>query len=170
MNPDDLIQRIQSAEARIKALETNTPLVFHTHTGYDMNRVRFADLDSPIYYVQHTIIGTAPATTTNYSIFWIAPAACVVTLFKEVHTTAGSDGSAVTIQLEKLTGTTSPGSGSTILTTALSLKATANTVQTGSLTTTLASKNLAAGDRLALKLAGTPTAVANVTVLAGLTF
>jgi len=70
----------------------------------------------------------------------------------------------VTLQVEKLTGTTAPGSGTSLLTTAFNLKSTINTVVTGVLTPTVGAIQLAAGDRLALKLSGTPTSVANVTV------
>jgi 3-deoxy-D-arabino-heptulosonate 7-phosphate (DAHP) synthase class II len=121
-------------------------------------------------YLAHTVYGADAAAAANYSTFFIAPIAMTVESFREVHATAGTDGAAVTLQLEKLSSTTAPGSGSNVLTTALSLKATANTVQTGSLTTTLANRALAIGNRLALKKSGTLTAVANVTVLVELSF
>lgn len=171
--PDDPItvqQEIDSLKAQVLALQTNPPLAFHTHTGFDMNKVNWSDLQSRIVYIPFTIPGTSPATAANYSTFYISNFVATITSFKEVHAVIGSDAGAVTLQLEKLTSTTAPGSGTSLLTSALSLKATANTVQTGSLTTTLANINLAVGDRLALKLAGTPTSVANVTVLLGLTF
>jgi hypothetical protein len=84
-----------------------------------------------------------------------------------VHKTAGSDGSAVTLDLEKLTGTTAPGSGVTMLGATIDLKGTANTAKTATLATgsNLPNLSLAAGNRCALKLAGTPTSLANVTTL-----
>ena len=85
--------------------------------------------------------------------------------FKEVHETAGTDGSAVTVTLEKLTGTQAPDAGTVLLSSALSLKAIANTVQTGTLVSTVSSRNFNAGDRLCLKDAGVLTTVANVTVI-----
>jgi hypothetical protein len=81
-----------------------------------------------------------------------------------VQAVAGSDGGAVTLMLEKLTGTQAPGSGTALLTSAWDLKATANTPQTGTLVASSATKTLAAGNRLGLNLTGTPTAVAGVVV------
>jgi len=86
----------------------------------------------------------------------------------QVHMVAGSDGGAVTLQLKKCTGTQAPSAGTALLTNntnaGFDLKATANTVQNGTLVASSASLTLAAGDRLALDLTGTPTAVAGVQV------
>lgn len=141
----------------------------HRHNGFDVSRVFWSDLVSRKLYLEHTIQGTNAATAAFYGVFWIAPFACYVSEFREVHQTAGSDGSAVTVTLEKLTGTQAPDSGTAMLTTALSLKATANTVATGVLTPTTANLNLVRGDRLGLKDAGTLTAVANVTTVTEIT-
>ena len=145
----------------------------HRHNGVDAPQISFQDIKQRKIYVHHTIQGTAAATAGNYGTFYIVPMPCYVSGFKEVHQTAGSDGSAVTVTLEKLTGTTAPDSGKELLTTALSLKATANTVQTGTIVSTLTSgipdKRLAAGDRLCMKDSGTLTAVNNVTVVVELT-
>ena len=137
----------------------------HIHNGFDMSKVNFIDIAQRKVWVHHTIYGTTAATATNYGVFYIVPVACVLTKFQEVHQTAGSDGGAVTVMLEKLTGTQAPDAGVDMLTTALSLKSTANTVQTGVITNTYANRNLVAGDRLCLEDAGTLTSVANVTVV-----
>lgn len=136
----------------------------HQHNGFDSTRVNFTDLAQKKLYVQHVIFGTNAATTTNYSTFMIAPVACTLTAFREVHETAGTDGGAVTLTIEKLTGTTAPGAGTAMLASTLSLKATAATVQTGTMSTTPANRTLALGDRVALLRTGTLTSVANVTV------
>lgn len=147
----------------------------HVHNGIDSLQVDYTALSNKFFLVPHTIYGLDAAAVANYSIFFIAADPCVVTGFTEVHTTAGTDVGTVTIQLEKLTGTTAPGSGTVLLNTALSMKATANTVQTGSLVTSSnpAVQNtttyLAKGDRLALKRAGVFSDVANVTVVVKLT-
>ena len=97
--------------------------------------------------------------------FFVAPQACKVTAISQVHSTAGSDGSAVTAVVTKDTGTAAPGAGTSLHQSgSFNLKATANTVQTATLSTTAATLALAAGDRLAFKLTGTPTAVAGATV------
>lgn len=84
---------------------------------------------------------------------------------KEVHSTAGTDAGAVTLAVKKCTGTQAPSAGTNVLTGTLNLKGTANTVQSGTLSATAADSVLAAGDRLAIDITGTPTAVAGVVVL-----
>lgn len=170
MDQDDLNEFITSTQGRLTTLETNPPLAFHTHNGFDMNKVLFSDIDRKELIIPWTIVDTAAATAANYNVFYISTFPAIVNLFREVHTSAGSAGGAVTVQLEKLSSTTAPGSGVSVLSAGVSLKASANTVQKGSLTTTLANVNLAVGDRLALKSSGTLTSVANVSVLVGLSF
>lgn len=113
--------------------------------------------------------GTSAATASNYGVFFIADRAYQVVSIKEVHGTAGTDAGAVTLNVEKLTGTQALDAGTALLTdntnAGVSLKATADTVQTGTLTATTASLQLAAGNRLALKDAGTLTNVAGVVVV-----
>lgn len=137
----------------------------HFHNGFDFSRIYWNDINQKKFYVEHTIYGADAVTAADYSTFFIAPFAVTVTDFREVHATAGIDVGAVTLDLEKLTGTTAPGSGSSVLAATLSLKATANTVQTATLTATLANRSLAKNDRLALKKSGTLTSVANVTIV-----
>jgi hypothetical protein len=84
----------------------------------------------------------------------IATRAMQLTSVKISFTTASSSG---TVTVEKLTGTTAPGSGTVLLTTPLLLSGTANTVQSGVLIATLASLQLAAGDRFGIVIAGTMT-------------
>lgn len=162
---DDKQKQIQELWDAIKALQNNTPLTDHYHNGFDVSRINFSDIYQKKIWIEHTIYGTDAATAGNYKTIMIVPTPMTLTGFKEVHTVLGTDGSAVTLDLEKLTGTTAPGSGSSMLLSTVSLKSTINTVVTGSLTATLANRSVVAGDRIALKLAGTPTSVANVTVL-----
>lgn len=96
--------------------------------------------------------------------FFVAPVACEVVAVSEVHGTAGSDGSAVTLQVERLQGTEAPGgNGDALLSPTINLKGTANTVQSGTLVTTTVVQ-LAAGDRLGVNITGTTTAVADAVV------
>ena len=167
MNPEQRITALESKNAEIMAKLAT--LGFHHHSGTDSDKVFYRDLEQSKLWIRHTLTGTTAATAANYGPFFIVPVACVLTGFKEVHETIGSDGSAVTVTLEKLTGATAPDSGIAMLTAALSLKATANTVQTGTIVPSLVTRNLKAVDRLGLKDAGTLTSVAGVTVLVELT-
>lgn len=117
-----------------------------------------------LYPIQISIPGTQAATATNYSVFFTADRPYYVEAVVESHTTAGTDGSAVTLQVERLQGTEALDAGDPILATAFSLKATANTTQYGTLLKT-AVTILNRGDRLALKDAGTLTAVAGLNVV-----
>lgn len=150
-------------------MKKNPPLQDHFHNGFDTSRVDYSTITTRKIYVAHSIYGTDAATAANYGVFFIAQVPCYVSAFKEVHSTAGTDAGAVTVTLEKLTGTEALDAGDAVLASALSLKATADTVQNGTLTTTLTNRNLAVGDRLALDDAGTLTNVAGVSVIVELT-
>lgn len=89
-----------------------------------------------------------------------------------VATAAGTSGSAVTMNIEKETGSgagaAAPAGGSTtLLQSAFDLKATENTVQAGTLTATTANLILTAGQRISIEETGTTTAVANATITVG---
>lgn len=116
-------------------------------------------LTNPEYI--HSFVDVTPADKH----FFIAPFDLTIKQIQEVHSTAGSDAGAVTLQVERLQGTEAPGgNGDALLATAFNGKATANTVQSGTLTGTSALLSLAAGDRLGLDYTGTLTALAGVTV------
>ena len=157
-------------EGRIKVVEAGIALPSHYHNGFDSNQVNFADLYQRKIWVHHTIVGTAAATATNYGVFLIVPIACLVTKIQEVHMTLGTDAGAVSLNIEKLTGTQALDAGSALLSTAFDLKASINVVRTGTLTTTSSVRSLAKGDRLAMDDAGTLAAVANVTISVELQF
>ena len=158
-------QQINDIWKEINSIKNNDEIPDHQHTGLDASKVVFSSIDKRRVWINHTIAGTAAATAANYGVFWIAPFACNLISFKEVHQTAGGDAGAVTVTLEKLTGTQALDAGVVMLSAALSLKAIADTVQTGVLTNTFTDRNLAIGNRLALKDSGTLTSVANVSVI-----
>lgn len=121
--------------------------------------------------IEATITCLANAACVDQA-FFIANRAYQVTAVREIHATAGTDGSAVSLQVVKDTGTDAPGAGTDLLTNnanvGFDLKGTANTVQTGTLTATAASLQLAAGNRLSLDFAGTVTTLAGVVVTVSL--
>jgi hypothetical protein len=104
--------------------------------------------------------------------FWTADGSYLVTGISYVHSTAGSDASAVNLQISKDTGTAAPGAGTDLLTNntnaGFDCKGTANTVQAGVLVAAEATRTLVSGDRLSLDFAGTVTALAGVVVTVSL--
>lgn len=121
----------------------------------------------PLFYETVTYKIPAAATATDTNIF-IAPYDCYLVDAYEVHSVAGSDGSAVNLQLTKDTGTTAPGAGTDLLANnsdaGFNLKGTADTVQAAVFKTTAGIRNLAKGDRISVDFAGTQTSVAGTTV------
>lgn len=77
-----------------------------------------------------------------------------ITAIRVVYTVATASG---TLQVEKLTGTTAPASGTNILTGTLDLTTAANTVLSGALTGTVGNLQLAAGNRLGVVFGGVLT-------------
>lgn len=162
---EELQSQIDTINSFITNLKENPQLPDHLHDGSDASKISELNIVDRTLYIRHTIPGTLAATATNYGVFFIVPVPCTVSKVQEVHQTAGTDASAVTVGIEKLSGTEALGSGDSVLESELSLKATANTVQTGSLSLTLSNRSLVTGDRLALEDTGTLTSVAGVTVL-----
>lgn len=88
----------------------------------------------------------------------------------EAHTTAGTNGSAVTGTIEKLTGTQAPGAGANMFkTSTFDLKTAANTVSrltasslTGLSVAQRAAQFLSPGDRIGFTFTGTLTTLAGV--------
>jgi len=105
--------------------------------------------------------GVSAAVIGNYSTYTNIMRPMEIMLVSVSFSTASISG---TLQLEKLTGTTAPGAGSNILTTAFSLSSTANTVTTKITRDMTASRVFKQGDRLALKGAGTLTNALNLAV------
>lgn len=99
-------------------------------------------------------------------VFFVAPVACTVVAVKQVHSVAA--GGASKLQVTKDTSTDAPGAGTDLLTNntnaGFDLNATANTVQSGTLTATAGALDLAAGDRLSIDFAQTIQSTAGLAV------
>lgn len=80
-----------------------------------------------------------------------------VNKISEVHTVAGTDAGAVTLDVKKLTGVGAPSTGTTLLSSTFNLKSTANTVVNATVVTAGSANILANGDKLGLDFTGTPT-------------
>ena len=104
--------------------------------------------------------------------FFVANRAYQVTGARFVHATAETTAATLLIQVTKDTSTNAPGAGTDLLTnntnTGFDGKATANTVQVGTLTATAASLLLAAGYRLSLDFSAGATELVGVTVTVSL--
>jgi hypothetical protein len=102
------------------------------------------------------------ATAANYGVIFIADRDYEVLEVREAHSTAGTDAGAVTLTVEKLTGTQAPGAGANCFgTNTINLKGTANTVQSIIATSPVV---ISAGQRLAIKPTGVLTALVGVQV------
>jgi hypothetical protein len=99
------------------------------------------------------------ASSVDHWIY-IADADYEVVSVKLIPNVAGTDGSAVTADVMKASGTTAVSSGATVCSAAdsLNLKGTINTLQTGTLSGTQSAIQLTAGDRLGVNFTGTLTA------------
>jgi len=92
------------------------------------------------------------------NVIYIANCPMEVTEIVCMPTVAGSDGSAVSAEVKKASGTTATGSGTAIQSAVFDLKGTAYTVQTATLAAAKATRELASGDRLGVDFSGTLTA------------
>lgn len=105
-------------------------------------------------------------------IFYIAERAMTITGITEIHKTAGTNGSAVTSVIRKISsgGSATISAGTALMTNTFNMKGTANTLQTATLPTNddgslnLTTLTLAAGDMLAIDFTGTLTTLAGVVV------
>ena len=106
--------------------------------------------------------GALPQTAANFEVFSIVRKAIEIVRIDEVHSAPETVAGALTLNVERLTGTTAPGAGSTILSTAFDLKAAADTVQSYGGHNLTADRILKDGERLALVLTGAPTDLAGL--------
>jgi hypothetical protein len=117
--------------------------------------------DGTVGSVPEDMIVTFPVSsaTVDTNVF-VATGPVEVVGVSEVHTVAGDDVSAVTLDVTKCDGTEAPASGVTVLASTFDLKGTANTVVDKALTATKANRKLVSGERLGINITGTPTTLA----------
>lgn len=109
--------------------------------------------------------GPTNASIVTQSFFLSGTATYLVVGAVEVHSTAGTDAGAVTLDVTVDATTGAPGSGTSVLTAPFNAKATANVVQTASI---VAGSKILTGQRLSLKVTGTTTSLAGLLVKVGL--
>lgn len=117
------------------------------------------------FTVNVVLAGTAPVTAGNYGRFWTAPAKCVVDSVEAVWSANSSSG---TVTVHKVPSGTAQDSGTDLLSSTISTASGADTRAQGTLSTTAATLELAAGDSLQLVDGGTLTSLANLAVTVGL--
>jgi hypothetical protein len=107
------------------------------------------------------LIGAEPATAANYDVIFTAPRPVEIMQVWETHRVASTSG---TVNLEILDSGEALDAGDTVLVTALSTSGTANTPQSAQGTMLTSNRVLKAGQRLALKDAGTLTNSAGLSI------
>lgn len=112
-------------------------------------------------------VSATPAAYTD-RVIYVANRAVRVIGFSLAYSTAEATAANLRVQLTKDTGTNAPGAGTDLLTdnsgAGVSLKATANTTYSGTITGTAATSALAAGNRLSLDFEAAATELAGLTV------
>lgn len=112
------------------------------------------------------------ATAMVDQSFFLATQAYQVTKISFVHAVAETTAANLRVQVTKDTSTNAPGAGNNLLTNnsnnGFDGKATANTVQTGTLTATTADLQLAAGDRLSVDFEAAANELVGVTITVSL--
>lgn len=98
------------------------------------------------------------ATPTDINLLYAEEAWKLISA-RYTSNVAGTDGSAVTGALTKCSGTTAPASGTALQTGTFDLKTAANSSAVATLVSNQSTLTFAAGDRLALDVTGTTTAV-----------
>lgn len=116
------------------------------------------------FHITANLPGTSAGTAANYDVFFQPRYACAILWVGIRHATAGTDGSAVTLNLEVLDDAETKDSGDTVLVTAYDLKGTVDTQTEYKGVTALQNTTLIKGQALALKDSGTLTSVAGVQV------
>jgi hypothetical protein len=112
------------------------------------------------------------ATAMVDQSFFVADRRYQVVGVRFAHAVAETTAATLRVQVTKDSSTNAPGAGTDLLTNTsgagFDCKATANTVQTGALSTTLSDLKLAAGDRLAVDFTASATELVGVTITVSL--
>jgi hypothetical protein len=106
---------------------------------------------------------TSPTLTSSSTSFTLFVSDGTYTI-SAVSVTFGTASASGTMNVEIATGTQAIGSGTAVLTGTMSLAGTANTPVSGTLTSTTANLQVAAGNRINVLLAGSLTSLANCVV------
>lgn len=115
--------------------------IFITHTFANVDSTyEESSLDTPVFLCPGGI---------NYHVVSV----------DEIHTVAGTDGGAVSLDVKVCSGTQAPSAGQSVLASVINLKATANTLQSAGLNSTPANLDISGEERLCVVFSGTQTSL-----------
>lgn len=156
--------QVQLMTGGTAALTVNSSQVVNIAAGADKFTVNSVIVPQAIEVSHHAQAATAMVDQS----FFVANRAYQVTAVKFVHAVAETTAGSLLVQVTKDTSTDAPGAGTDLLTNSagagFNCKSTANTVQSGTLTATTASLQLAAGDRLSVDYTAAATELVGVTI------
>lgn len=115
-------------------------------------------------YIFKSINGDLAQDTDQYGVIFIVRHPIEVLRVDQVHAVASTGGGVVALDVEKLTGTTAPGGGTSILGSTFDLTGTANTVVTRESSDLATDRQFVEGDRIGLVDTGTLTSLEDVCV------
>lgn len=167
---EEITQNLRNVEESVGELRREVSLFKNSYDSY-VNRqsqlqypidVKSKDIirDSAPFAISKHFENASAATAANYGIVFIANSPAVVLGVSLRYNTASTSG---TLNVERLQGTEALGAGDTLLTSTISMSATANTTYDGTLKNTDAIF-LRDGDALALIGAGTLTSLVGLCV------
>ena len=116
------------------------------------------------FTVKAHLPGTSAATAANYGRFWTAPAKCVIDSVEAVWSANSTSG---TVTVHKVPSGTAQDGGTALLSSTISTASGADTRAQGTLSTTKATTELAAGDSLQIVDSGTLTSLTDLAVTVG---
>ena len=125
-----------------------------------MLKRRHIDVDSRDTFV----ITSIHSSDVSDRVIGIVPVKSELVSVREAHGTAGTDGSAVTLSIERLQGVETSGNGDQVVAATINLKGAANTTQSGTVVTASDIDQFEAGDRVGVNVTGTNTDLANMAV------
>ena len=115
-------------------------------------------------YKRVTFSSQSGVTAAQNRAFWISDDNYTVVAVHEIHSTAETTAATLTGYVEKVTGTSLSGFGTSVQATPFNYKGTANTLQSSLPSATASAIRIVAGDRLAYFRSGTTTELAGVSI------
>ena len=152
------IERYDIDNIKRQLQDTVELLSKHKHTFADNTK----KLEKLIPVTEH-LQGAVPVTAANYGTIFINKSDKEY-IVREVQVVWGTASTSGTLQVERLQGTEAKDAGDDLLTTAIDMSGTANTVNTGSITATKENLTLSKGDRLGIVNGGDLTSQADLTI------